>query len=709
MSSCHRGACAALLLLLSLLLAGCNQTLTLTPAPSPTPVSEVALDEDTAPADAAAPTATNAPTPTEEPAPAPTPVPTDTPAPTPTPVPTDTPTPAALSPGAIFDRIAPAVAYITTPIGSGSGFLIEDGYVVTNAHVVWPYAAVRVVFPDGTEFEDAPVVGWDMMVDVAVIGPLEIDLAPLPLADGEGLPVGSDVYLVGYPGEVEDFPYPTITRGLISRMRAWEDGDVSYFQTDAAITGGQSGGVLVSDRAEVIGISGFAFARRTFGLVASIADMLPRIQAIIAGEAMDETRITPIPRDILGKKTMGVAVEGYQDPDVFILWPAVDEVATLEWEGSENLDVSLVGPWGVEPDFLDVTDTSYSMGFEYQPYLDAPLFLVVSSEDGEAGEGVLTSSAPLRPFIDPDDDLSSDVLGQTLLGAIDYPGDIDFYAIELTKGQAIHIHVSSVMMNAFAGIASMDALDEDDFDLLAVDADSGGGLFGLDADFSFRAPEAGRYVLLVTEAKAFLSEDHVGEYILTVEPYAEGAPTPIAPTPTPTPVVTAAGEMAVFTHIFKPRFSMEYPASWQRKDGVSDDWESLLLEDVECEDALACFGDDWNSLSFYIIEDAEGLDISRIGMADVLDELPIDFEGMKMTKKQRLTNPQGQAFLWAHLRTRDQILHHWVAVTSCQDIPVVSVFTLFDDPDDDEDGYPGGVAAFERMVLTAIDSFTCLR
>ena len=154
---------------------------------------------------------------------------------------------------------------------------------------------------------------------------------------------------------------------------------------------------------------------------------------------------------------------------------------------------------------------------------------------------------------------------------------------------------------------------------------------------------------------------------------------------------------------------MEYPASWQRKDGVSDDWESLLLEDVECEDALACFGDDRNSLSFYIIEDAEGLDISRIGMADVLDELPIDFEGMKMIKKQRLTNPQGQAFLWAHLRTRDQILHHWVAVTSCQDIPVVSVFTLFDDPDDDEDGYPGGVAAFEKMVLTAIDSFTCLR
>ena len=42
--------------------------------------------------------------------------------------------------------------------------------MVTNAHVVWPFDATRVVFPDGTEFGQAPVKGWDLLTDLAVLG-----------------------------------------------------------------------------------------------------------------------------------------------------------------------------------------------------------------------------------------------------------------------------------------------------------------------------------------------------------------------------------------------------------------------------------------------------------------------------------------------------------------------------------------------------------
>ena len=63
-------------------------------------------------------------------------------------------------------------------------------------------------------------------------------------------------------------PQPTITRGLISRLREWRAAEITYFQSDATIEAGQSGGVIVSDRGEVIGISGHSLG--DFAISASI-------------------------------------------------------------------------------------------------------------------------------------------------------------------------------------------------------------------------------------------------------------------------------------------------------------------------------------------------------------------------------------------------------------------------------------------------------
>ena len=72
-----------------------------------------------------------------------------------------TPTPATpaapLSAADVYARVAPSVPFIQTPSGSGSGVLIDGGYVVTNYHVVWPYEAVEVVFPGGRESQIVPV------------------------------------------------------------------------------------------------------------------------------------------------------------------------------------------------------------------------------------------------------------------------------------------------------------------------------------------------------------------------------------------------------------------------------------------------------------------------------------------------------------------------------------------------------------------------
>ena len=104
----------------------------------------------------------------------------------------------------------------TRPTGTGSAILIQDGYLLTNAHVVWPYAQVRIVFPDGSQHLVAPVVGWDLIADLALVGPIETQIEPVPLVDAAELPIGSDVYLIGYPAEEEAFPQPAMTNGILS-------------------------------------------------------------------------------------------------------------------------------------------------------------------------------------------------------------------------------------------------------------------------------------------------------------------------------------------------------------------------------------------------------------------------------------------------------------------------------------------------------------
>ncbi|MCH8161497.1 MAG: trypsin-like peptidase domain-containing protein [Chloroflexi bacterium] len=159
---------------------------------------------------------------------------------------------AQLSAEQVFAAVSPSIAFVETPIATGSGILITEFHLVTNAHVVWPFEQVRVLFPDGSEYLDSPVIGWDLMADLAVIQlPGGGSLQPTELASGESLAVGSELYLIGYPAEGELFPQPSISRGILSRFRTWEQPGIRYIQTDASIEGGQS----VVQVAEANGVS----------------------------------------------------------------------------------------------------------------------------------------------------------------------------------------------------------------------------------------------------------------------------------------------------------------------------------------------------------------------------------------------------------------------------------------------------------------------
>ena len=138
--------------------------------------------------------------------------------------------------------------------GVGSGFVMsEDGFILTNNHVIEDADRIKVKFADGKDFT-ARVVGRDPKTDLALI---KIDgaaaLHPLKLGNSESLKVGSWVVAVGSPFGLEQ----TVTVGIVSaKGRVIGSGPYDNFiQTDASINPGNSGGPLINMNGEVIGIN----------------------------------------------------------------------------------------------------------------------------------------------------------------------------------------------------------------------------------------------------------------------------------------------------------------------------------------------------------------------------------------------------------------------------------------------------------------------
>ncbi len=144
--------------------------------------------------------------------------------------------------------------------GSGSGFIVsQDGYILTNNHVVQGADRVTVRLYDNREFT-ATTVGTDPTTDVAVIKIVATGLPTVHLGDADSTKIGNWVLAIGNPlGEAFTF---TVTAGIVSakgRLLAGLNSSryaiQDFIQTDAAINPGNSGGPLVNVRGEVIGIN----------------------------------------------------------------------------------------------------------------------------------------------------------------------------------------------------------------------------------------------------------------------------------------------------------------------------------------------------------------------------------------------------------------------------------------------------------------------
>lgn len=164
----------------------------------------------------------------------------------------------ALSPSVVaivvyYDFSAQSIA---TPTAQGSGIIFsEDGYIVTNAHVVdGEILALKVVLSDETEYS-ARIIGSDTKSDIAVIKIDASGLQPAQFADSDTVDPGEDVVAIGSPAGL----YGSITKGVVSavgrEIRTSVDNiDMECIQIDAAINPGNSGGALFNMWGQVVGI-----------------------------------------------------------------------------------------------------------------------------------------------------------------------------------------------------------------------------------------------------------------------------------------------------------------------------------------------------------------------------------------------------------------------------------------------------------------------
>lgn len=142
------------------------------------------------------------------------------------------------------------------PTSQGSGIVLsEDGYILTNAHVVDGATAQKIILSDGTEYE-VEIVGSDTKTDLAVLKADGVSgLIPAQLGDSSQLELGEQVMAIGNSNGLSG----SITGGFVSGMNRKVQTDFSgnsmeCIQTDAAINPGNSGGALVNMYGQVVGI-----------------------------------------------------------------------------------------------------------------------------------------------------------------------------------------------------------------------------------------------------------------------------------------------------------------------------------------------------------------------------------------------------------------------------------------------------------------------
>ena len=234
-------------------------------------------------------------------------------------------------------------------VGGGSGVVInEKGLIITNHHVIDNATDVRVIFEDGRMYE-ATVIGSDKLTDIGVVKIQNEKLIPISFGNSESIFVGDLAVAIGHPLTLG--AAPTVTTGVISALnRRLDVGNESMnnavtlfglIQTDAPITRGSSGGALVNQKGELIGIT-TAIATADVG-AEGLGFAVPINLALgIVEDILDDGKVLHAFLGILGAQYFEVADDGariFSGVVIEELYGPADDIYAIGKAGALSGDV----------------------------------------------------------------------------------------------------------------------------------------------------------------------------------------------------------------------------------------------------------------------------------------------------------------------------------------------------------------------------------
>lgn len=204
---------------------------------------------------------------------------------------------------AIYEKCIPSIVSVLTTADGGGGtgtgvILTEDGYLVTNYHVIQGGSSVEILLHDGKSY-DAKLVGGDQTQDLAVLKINAKGLTPAEFGDSDVLQVGDLAFAIGNP--LGEELRGTMTDGIISAIDrdVHMDGNVmTLLQTSAALNPGNSGGALINRYGQVVGITNMKMMSY-FETIEGLGFAIPSVTTKSVVEALISTG------HIAGRPTLG--------------------------------------------------------------------------------------------------------------------------------------------------------------------------------------------------------------------------------------------------------------------------------------------------------------------------------------------------------------------------------------------------------------------
>ncbi len=335
----------------------------------------------------------------------------------------------------VLNKLAPSLVTVQfRNVDRGSGFLVKGNYIVTAAHVVWGLPGIDVLLHDGTLLEDVPVIAYDYFSDLAFLGPIGTSAPPLQFAEVDALTTEDRAFIIGDPRGPGG---NKVGEGNVHGTWDWPEVNATILTVSAVGKRGMSGGPITNGEGEVMGVYVLRLGEE-YAWGPSSDTVKDRLEKLGRGEDITILGIRELPDAREGSREFEFVLRDRWDTATFV---SVGSTHSLEFDSYRDVEYGffdIIGNGVFSPSFRSTQErlTDHCC-------LTGPGFVEVRQPFDIERHVTLKSEAPLVRRDDPDDGRPLS-FGETVAGAFDTPGDIDWYTIDLSGGESVAVRLSGL-------------------------------------------------------------------------------------------------------------------------------------------------------------------------------------------------------------------------------------------------------------------------